>query len=211
MKGNLKYILNEMSLLKKEEAKINYYFEPIYKKENKYWKRHLNFSELKQDFTKDIINYGFSPYLPKTYQEQKENKNIMRYSKSQNYGYSSYIKKIYEDNSKKDIYKENLIKFYNRILDSNKRKEEKFKRILKIKCDKNNTFLSRIYNKLNNSEKYRKKKEILKRINSNTKILSPKTKLSRNLNKISIKDNNDKGKKKDNSSFNLEFNNQINK
>ena len=69
MKGNLKYILNERSLLKKEEEKINYYFEPIYKKENKYWKRHLNFSELKQDFTKDIINYGFSPYLPKTYQE----------------------------------------------------------------------------------------------------------------------------------------------
>ena len=161
--NNLKYILKEMNILRKEEAKINYYFEPIYKKESKYWKRHLNYLDLKQDFIQDISNYGFSPYLSKTYKEQRENKNIMKFCKSQNLGSPGYIKKIYKPNKKKEIERKghdrlNKIKFFNRILDANKRKGEIMERILIKNKDSNNTFLRKIFNKLDNSNNQKNKR-----------------------------------------------------
>ena len=185
MNNNLKYILNEMYLLKKEEAKINYYFEPTYKKINKIWKRHMNFLELKQDFIQDITNYGFSPYLPKTFKEQKDNKNIMRFCKSQNYGYQGYIKKIYKlskdkEISKKDSNKEKKIIFFKRLLNSNKNKNEIIKRIIMKNGDNDNPFLRKIYslyekekNKNNKINKNKKQKELTKTKFIKNKILTP--------------------------------------
>ena len=212
--SNLKYILNEMNILKKEEEKINYYFEPIYKKENKYWKRHLNFLDLKQDFIQDMSNYGFSPYLSKTYKEQRDNKNIMRFCKSQNLGYPGYIKKIYKPNKKKEIERKgheraNKIKFFNRILDANKRKEEIMERILIKNKDSNNTFLKKIFNKLDNSNDHKNKrqKDLTKIKYIKNKLLSPKSEIkivnfsgNRNI-KINIIDEKKKIIDKDDSSF----------
>ena len=183
--NNLKYILKEMNILRKEEAKINYYFEPIYKKESKYWKRHLNYLDLKQDFIQDISNYGFSPYLSKTYKEQRENKNIMKFCKSQNLGPPGYIKKIYKPNKKKEIERKghdrlNKIKFFNRILDANKRKGEIMERILIKNKDSNNTFLRKIFNKLDNSnnQKNKRQKELTKmKYIKNKILLSPKNEI----------------------------------
>ena len=177
MNSNLNSIINEINILKKEEAKVNYYFEPMYTKKNKNWKRHLIFFELRQDFIKDVTDYGFSPYIAKTYSEQKDNKNILRFCKSQDYGFSDYLKKIHKPNRfeealKNDNTKEKNIKFLDRILESNKRKKEIMNKIIMIN-QKNNNFLCKIYDKLNHKEKNEKTK-IIKNIKN--KILTPKNK-----------------------------------
>ena len=212
MNTNLNSIINEINILKKEEAKVNYYFEPMYTKRNKNWKRHLIFFELKQDFIKDVTDYGFSPYIAKTYSEQRDNKNILRFCKSQDYGFSDYLKKIHKPNRfeealKKDNTKEKNIKFLDRILDSNKRKKEIINKIIKIN-QKNNNFLCKIYDKLNHKEKNEKTK-IVKYKKIKNQILTPKKKKlkiinfsspSRN-NEINKIESDEKNKLKNNLSF----------
>jgi len=102
--NNLKLINKAFDLLKIEEEKTNYCYEPIFPKKNKEWKRHFNFYELKKDFLKEINDYGFSPYFHKTCEEQLKNKIILKYSKKKNHNYAKYIKKInkYINSTKKN-------------------------------------------------------------------------------------------------------------
>ena len=92
--NNLDAILSSFYLLNKKNEKINYYYEPRFTKKNKNWKRSYVIDELKKDFKKDIMNYGFSPFIENNYNEQKKDKNIMKYFYVEHYNFSDYIKKM---------------------------------------------------------------------------------------------------------------------
>ena len=92
--NNLDAILSSFYLLNKKNEKINYYYEPRFTKKNKDWKRSYIINELEKDFKKDVMNYGFSPYIENNYNEQKKDKNIMKYFYVEHYNFSDYIKKM---------------------------------------------------------------------------------------------------------------------
>ncbi len=93
---------------------INYLYEPRFsKKLDNNWKRHLFFSELKNDFIKDVSSFGFSPYIQETYSTQIKDKNIMKFKKK-NYemGFLNYIHRKYikSNDSKNKINSINYVK-----------------------------------------------------------------------------------------------------
>ena len=93
--NNLKLVNHAFDLIKEEEAKINYYYEPLFLKRNKKWKRHLNFNDLKEDFMNDITNLGFCPYIEKSCAEQMKNKKIMKFSKNKNTNCFNFLKRFH--------------------------------------------------------------------------------------------------------------------
>lgn len=92
--NNIDAINAAFYIINKKEDKINYYYEPRFSKKEKDWKRSYIFKELEDDFLKDINNFGFSPYIDCTFNEQKKNKNIEKYNRIRNYDFSNYIKKM---------------------------------------------------------------------------------------------------------------------
>ena len=181
--NNLKLINKAFDVLKEEEAKINYYYEPRFCKNNKNWKRHMNFYELKRDFIKDIIDYGFCPYIVNTSEEQMKNKNIMKFSKERNHDYINHIKKLnYLINNKKNLYKKNNYK--SNSCGSIKISKIKLQKIPKIKEYKEKSNLSALYNSTNEintngANKRINSANILNFKKKNKKILTKIVKFSR--------------------------------
>ena len=176
--NNLKLINKAFDVLKEEEEKINYYYEPRFCKNKKNWKRHMNFYELKRDFIKDIIDYGFCPYIENTSEEQMKNKNIMKFSKEKNHDYTNHIKKLnYLINNKKKFYKKNNYK--SNSCGSIKISKIKLQKIPKINEYKNKSILSVLYNSTNEQNF----SGANKRINS-AKILNFENKNKKKITKI---------------------------
>ena len=176
--NNLKLVNKAFDLLKEKEAKINYYYEPIFSQKNKKWKRHLNFSELRQDFIKDIIDYGFCPYIERTCEEQMKSKDIMKFYKEKNHDFTRHIKKI-NFNLKNKI--SNDKKLNNKILscENNKKADIKYKKIPKIITNKNNSFLSNLYNVIYETNINKNRKRNKSTNNSINKIKAKIVKFSR--------------------------------
>ena len=141
--NNLKLVNKAFELLKEKEDKINYYYKPNYIQKNKNWKRHLNFSEIKKDFIKDIIDYGFSPYNKQTSDEQMKNKILKNLFKERNHDYSKHIKKLNIFMNKK------LTNNKYKLKENNKIKDIEMKKIPKIKEYKNKSFLGGLYKHIN--------------------------------------------------------------
>ena len=179
--NNLKLINKAFDVLKEEEEKINYYYEPRFSKNDNKWKRHMNFNELKKDFIKDINDYGFCPFIENTCEEQMKNKNIMKFSKERFHDYTNHIKKINNIiNDKKNLYKN----YKSNSCGSIKIKDIKLNKIPKIK-DKNILILSGLYNSMNetnfnnNNSKRNNSASILNLKNKNKKRITKIVKFSR--------------------------------
>ena len=67
MLNNIKLLVKAFDKIYEIEKKVNYEFEPIYSRRKKDWKRSLYYDELKNDFFKDVSEFGFCPYLIKTF------------------------------------------------------------------------------------------------------------------------------------------------
>ena len=144
-------IVKKLEELNIKDKYINYLYEPRFsKKLDNNWKRHLFFSEIKNDFIKDVSSFGFSPYIQETYSSQIKDKNIMKFKKK-NYeiGFLNYIHRKYiksNDSNKKinsfNYIKDNVNKHYScKSLEIRRLlfKEEKSKKSKK-KINKNNNF-----------------------------------------------------------------------
>ena len=92
--NNLEAILSAFHVLNKRNEKLNYFYEPRFKRKSKDWKRCYIINELENDFKKDVMNYGFSPYIENEFNEQKKDRNIMKYFYVEKYNFSNYIKKM---------------------------------------------------------------------------------------------------------------------
>ena len=154
--NNLKLINKAFDLLKNEEEKINYCYEPIFPKKEKEWKRHFNFYELKKDFVKEINDYGFCPYFHKIWEEQIKNKIILKFSKKKDYNYAKYIKKInkYINSTKKN----ETSKTGNNISYENKGPNDLRLKIPKSKEYKSKSFLGNLYRTIHDESIINKKK-----------------------------------------------------
>ena len=176
--NNLKLVNTAFDLLKEEEAKINYYYEPIFLKNNKNWKRHLNFSELRKDYIKDIIDYGFSPYSEHTCEEQMKNKDIMKFYKERNHDYTIHIKKLnfFLKNKKNS---DKLLN--NKMLSCGNYKRDtiKIKKIPKLKEYKSSSFLADLYKSINETNINNKNKRYTSANNSINKKKAKIVKFSR--------------------------------
>ena len=191
MNSNLNILIKEINALKIKDAMLNYYFEPLCKKQNIYWKRHLNFDDLKLDFMKDVTDYGFYQYISQTYLEQKDNKNISNYCKSQYYGFADYLKKIHKSRindelkeyNKRIRMREEVKHLSNRPLSPNAMGNQYMKNLFEKRLNNNNfNFLSRIYNQINSNEK-NKKEEKEKKIKNKLikkRILTPEKNVKMN-------------------------------
>ena len=138
--------------LDKKEKQLKYAFDPTFIKENKEWKRHLYYADLKSDFIKEINEYGFSPYLDQTCEQQKNNKIIMKFYKPNFISNINYIRKLHKSSNHQYISKSSsLIKqkkaFKTKILQnkSNSMINNATKKSFKIN---KNYFLDKIYKKI---------------------------------------------------------------
>ena len=134
MLNNIKLLVKAFDKIYEIEKKVNYEFEPIFSRRKKDWKRSLYYDELKNDFFKDVSEFGFCPYLPKTCNEQQKNKNISKLAKVDNYSKLDYIKSLYKNIDKNEInkkksnnifFKLNEKKIKNYILTSNRMRKNK--------------------------------------------------------------------------------------
>ena len=103
MFNNIKLLEKGFDRIYEIEKKVNYEYEPMYYSKIKGWKRNLFFKELKNDFIKDVTEFGFCPYIPKACDEQQKNKNISKFSKIDNYSKLNYIKSLYRKLNQKEI------------------------------------------------------------------------------------------------------------
>ena len=92
--NNINAIIAGFNILNKEEEKLNYYYEPLLVKKKKDWKRCYVINELKKDFQNDIGNFGFSPFIGWSFNDQRDNKNITKHFHFNNYDFAQYIKKM---------------------------------------------------------------------------------------------------------------------
>lgn len=91
---DLKWFNNKFNYYKTLEEKNDFLFEPQIPKTNRKLKRHINFVDLKEDFTEDLERFGFVPFLKETFRQQMKNKNILKYKKKFfNYGMSNFVKR----------------------------------------------------------------------------------------------------------------------
>ena len=157
MFNNIKLIDKAFDKIINEEKRINYEYEPHIEKQDERWKRHLFFFELKKDFIKDVTEFGFCPHIQKPCEEQRRDKNIMRFQKVDKFVRTDYIKNLY-----KKIYSNNFKN--NKRQKSVSPQKEKYRVILrknnsmkdfyyKNKQKNANTFLSKIYTKLQNRKR----------------------------------------------------------
>lgn len=94
---NLVLLNKQFDDIKKVEREIEYRYEPRITKEDPKWKRHMFYSELKDEFIKEVSSYGFCPFIEDTYDAQRKNKNIMKFRLlSYNQGMMNYVRKKYD-------------------------------------------------------------------------------------------------------------------
>ena len=172
MFNNLKLINKAFDYILKEEKKLNYEYEPHFEKQDENWKRHLFFFELKKDFIKDVTEFGFCPYIQKPCEEQRRDKNIMRFQKIDNFVRTDYIKNLYKkitSNTNRKIKKEKSLspkraKYTLILKKNNSMKDIGYKN--KLNYD-NNTFLSKIYTKIKNRKREINNLKLGRNINMN--------------------------------------------
>ena len=157
MFNNIKLISKAFDYIKKEEKKLNYEYEPHFEKEDDNWKRHLFFFELKKDFIKDVTELGFCPYIQKPCEEQRRDKNIMRFRKVDNYVRADYIKNLYKkitSNNFNSVKRQKSVSPKNAKYTLILKKNNSMKDInYKNKLKNSNTFLSQIYSKIKNRKR----------------------------------------------------------
>ena len=130
--------------IKEEEEKINYTYNPLYQHKKNGWRRHPEFLELKQDLKKDIIQYGFSPFIPSSFRDQMENKIIYKFSLLKFYNYVKAFKKL-NANVKRENFSKKLIN------------QKKFPKTIN-KSNSNN--LARLYNTIHGQNEFIGKKNV---------------------------------------------------
>ncbi len=184
MFNSIKILDKAFDILNYEERKLNYEYDPRSAKKDESWKRHLFFFELKRDFIKDIKDFGFCPYIQKPYDEQRKDKNIMKYTRKGNLSRTDYIKNLYKkitNNSNNDknnkIISSRRMKYALSPRKNNSMKDSNYK-VGNTKNIKNkNTFLMEIYNKINhknqnNNMKFKKLLNSSKANVDNTELLN---------------------------------------
>ena len=88
---NINFIGREFERLAQLEDFINYEYEP--KSNMKYGKRNIYFDDIKLDFINEVNTYGFSPFILESFEEQRDDPNIMRFiTKRFNHGLTNYVK-----------------------------------------------------------------------------------------------------------------------
>ena len=185
MFNNLKLINKAFDYIINEEKKLNYEYEPHFEEHDENWKRHLFFFELKKDFIKDVTEFGFCPYIQKPCEEQRRDKNIMRFQKIDNFVRTDYIKNLYKKitaNTNRKIKREKSLspkrtKFTLIVKKNKSMKDIGIGHTNKFNYE-NNTFLSKIYTKIKNRKREINNLKLGKNINLN-------------LNKNIVKQNND--------------------
>ena len=171
MFNSLKILNKAFDYIKEEEKKLYYEFEPHFDKEDDTWKRHLFFFELKKDFIKDVTEFGFCPYIQKPCEEQRRDKNIMRFKKADNFKRTDYIKNLYRkitSNAKCKMESNSPLKVKKTLI------LKKTKSMKNIKYNKRlnnkNSFLSNFYNKINKKRKELNKLKLNQNMNLNKNI-----------------------------------------
>lgn len=155
------------------EKRVNYEFEPVYFRKNRDWKRNLYFDELKNDFIKDVAEFGFCPYIPKKFNDQQKNINISKFAKIDNYSKLDYLKRLYKEINPQEINREKAISNFNK---SNNKKINRYSiTSMRIRRNKSNIYTDLTKNK---------KKFFLKKIsNLQPKLVGSGDDMKLNLNK----------------------------
>ena len=185
MFNSIKILDKAFDYLNNEERKLNYEYDPRSEKKDESWKRHLFFFELKKDFIKDIQEFGFCPYIEKPYDEQRKDKNIMKFIKKGNISRTDYIKNLYKkitNNSNNNNNNKLLIAKRTKYTLSPKKNNSMKDLNYKLGNTKNknkNAFLLEIYNKINyknqtNNIKFKKLLNSSKSNVDNTEFLNHK-------------------------------------
>ena len=177
MFNSIKILDKAFEYLNNEERKLNYEYDPLSEKKDESWKRHLFFFELKKDFIKDIKEFDFCPYIEKPYDEQRKDKNIMKFTRKGNLSRTDYIKNLYKkitnnsnDNKNNRILSSRTIKYALSPKKNISMKEINYKLgNIKNKSKNKNSFLLEIYNKINhkNQKNNMKFKKLLNSSKSN--------------------------------------------
>ena len=90
---NLNTLLRGLQRLNELDNYVNYEFEPKTNTFNKFGKRNTYFDEMKQEFINDLNTFGFSPYILRTYKDQRRDPHIKKFIRKKfNYGYTNYVK-----------------------------------------------------------------------------------------------------------------------
>ena len=186
MFNSIKILDKAFDYLNNEERKLNYEYDPRSEKKDESWKRHLFFFELKKDFIKDIKEFGFCPYIEKPYDEQRKDKNIMKFTRKGNLSRTDYIKNLYKkithnsNNNNNKILTSKRTKFTISPKKNNSMKDFNYKLgNSKNKSKNKNSFLLEIYNKINhknqtNNMKFKKFLNSSKLNMDNTELLNQK-------------------------------------
>ena len=111
---NINFIGREFERLAQLEDFINYEYEP--KSNMKYGKRNIYFDDIKLDFINEVNTYGFSPFILESFEEQRDDPNIMRFiTKRFNHGLTNYVKlqtkgvsSHYKKNKKKLLFQRSM-------------------------------------------------------------------------------------------------------
>jgi hypothetical protein len=184
MFNSIKILDKAFEYLNNEERKLNYEYDPRSEKKDESWRRHLFFFELKKDFIKDIKEFGFCPYIQKPYDEQRKDKNIMKFTRKGNLSRTDYIKNLYKkitNNSNNNNNKLLIAKRTKYTLSpkkNNSMKDLNYK-LGNTKNKNKNAFLLEIYNKINyknqtNNIKFKKLLNSSKSNVDNTEFLNHK-------------------------------------
>ena len=136
---NLNTLLRGLERLNVLDNYVNYEFEPKTNTFNKFGKRNTYFDEMKQEFINDINTFGFSPYILRTYKDQRRDPNIKKFIRKKfNYGYTNYVKirprndyifspRFHRKKKYKMKIRDNSLKIVSDKLSTNKEKNKKEK------------------------------------------------------------------------------------
>ena len=136
---NLNTLLRGLERLNVLDNYVNYEFEPKTNTFNKFGKRNTYFDEMKQEFINDLNTFGFSPYILRTYKDQRRDPNIKKFIRKKfNYGYTNYVKirprndyifspRFHRKKKYKMKIRDNSLKIVSDKLSTNKEKNKKEK------------------------------------------------------------------------------------
>ena len=127
---NINFIGREFERLAQLEDFINYEYEP--KSNMKYGKRNIYFDDIKLDFINEVNTYGFSPFILESFEEQRDDPNIMRFiTKRFNHGLTNYVKlqtkgisSHYKKNKKKLLFQRSMKNLKNNSTEKVKKKKQ---------------------------------------------------------------------------------------
>ena len=84
----------QLDLIEHRNKNINFSYEPRFlpNKTTSRLKRHVYFDDFRKDFIDELSLFGFTPFVPKTFQEQQTDPGITQFKKKIfNYGYNNYM------------------------------------------------------------------------------------------------------------------------